>query len=1808
MGRLGDLLSESQSFYDDSVASHVRDTRAKLKSDLVSRGFKLSDVESMSDGELNENAKPKEEGSFDFSKNYSQEPSSQGRIEDLEYKNDAVIPQSGKNLQLPVDIGRDSEGNPLPAVNSEGKSLNKAEQEVVRRTGEITDLDKGITLEDINSKGGIEGYRSKNQTYAGKAAKTLGQFGMEALRTIGGTAAFLNDAIYKAGAVPVNYLMGNEQNNYSFFGGPMQEMVQGGTNKIEQEDLKIHTPEDIAQGDVLYKVKNFTRGGGFDLFGQIFSGLGTAAGAALTGTGIASGAGLLIKSTIGADAIASQLVKQGVAASAEDANILASQGAVSNQSLLKATASAAKDILIKNVVVNTPVAFLSAAGETAAQAYGAQEQLKQYWKDNNINLPEDEQEELLARLGNAEGAANMPLLMIGDLITWGKYLPGMSELGDKMTARFSSKVAGNAVEGYTAKSVVKGVGVAGLNVAKEANEEMAQSAFDKGFLGYYDALSNDKANEDVTKMRDYFWQGIKDQYAGGSKNWDDAWMGGIISILGVPVVHGGRLRWQGGLGSHISEIREDRKDSQEQAKTLNAILARNKDVNSHAVVDGAYEERKQKSLDDNDIYNYETSENSQFINDALYFHKAGRLNDFINQLEKGSKMDVNQIRGSFANGVNNFESLDDNELKSKIDIGTQGLKQYAKDVVKIYDNLKTVNPNASHESLVNTTMLLADGKHTDERIRDLSSDIEAKTGQMIQGDGSFLKSKEPISLLDYLGKKNKADKYTKDLSEFENIETNTRDVEKFTDDYLKKNPWDIGLKEKTDLLIKYVKRREEVSKQIQEWSEKDFDAEFEKKYNEKLTKLRREGQEKENQEHEDVASTITSEGVNPVVDDSKSNDDIEKENQIVENNISPESLPEVGDIKNEDAKGLITDKDEKIATLNKINKLSDKITKPTDAYYVKKDGKISKFARVGNVIKKSYTNHGIDEKPLADSRQRQAERHYKNLLENATPEEKKGIESKKNSIIEDKKTELRNQQIENNNTVSTEVGNVFDTLVKNVLLGKDAEELRDNFDNGIYEKALIQAQEIAKVINPTGKSTVYAKDLFLHTTNAKTNDTDGIAGLTNIVTVDPDGKVTIWGLKTTAGEYKGGEKVSYDHSQQLSACAIMLNNTYGIKADALKILDMNVKYKGDAKDFTINDAEFRGVKSADKILSSVGKNNELILKNFDSTENDSPRNNNTPGIEYRQPNIYNALKNIDVYSDSSNKTDLVPGSEITLRTTDKHQKDKDRNQDTVNIEMVDKNGKVVGALRYGDAKLDPEEQVKLKDIRSKLWNQGSDSKKADIGSIKQGVKELFDFVSELSKIGSAQQYSKYLDTIFPDSKVRDVVYHGSFNRFDDFDENKIGTGTTSIEDSRLGKGFYFTKNINEAINWGTDFSAQYEGITSKEFMQKGKLKQVILNINNNQDIDGDEIVARRKEQIHILGSRQDISGFKEYINQLNKNIGGQKTLKTFIGTNVEQKLAKTTDKGGFLGDRPGRSDMVVAGRYISGDIDTLKTESSDKTEEGKINYIKKDSVINYDSMKKAVTYILVPLNTNDKNTKYQAVEAISKPIKEMKEGEIKNAFIQTLFQFVKSQANNSLDSITISSDDVQNISNITYEKDVSKALSAATLATEKKTPYNAVFFLSQELVHISSENGKVYQDVITYGEINEGGKDIDDKVRKIIGFVKPQFRYNTGSISLMTGEKTSSSFALSKVLDDFISTTLSKNVTFEELQNKYNVKGIKAGFYTQVAFEIKPVTQDNKKNIEVIAPKISDEDREAFHLFNDILKENPSVKTDKNCE
>ena len=76
--------------------------------------------------------------------------------------------------------------------------------------------------------------------------------------------------------------------------------------------------------------------------------------------------------------------------------------------------------------------------------------------------------------------------------------------------------------------------------------------------------------------------------------------------------------------------------------------------------------------------------------------------------------------------------------------------------------------------------------------------------------------------------------------------------------------------------------------------------------------------------------------------------------------------------------------------------------------------------------------------------------------------------------------------------------------------------------------------------------------------------------------------------------------------------------------------------------------------------------------------------------------------------------------------------------------------------------------------------------KGEKPKIKEGVDLVFDLNPELVSIGTMEKYSEYLDTIFPESKLKDIFWHTTDNKFDFFDKDYI-------KDIVQGYGFYFSR-------------------------------------------------------------------------------------------------------------------------------------------------------------------------------------------------------------------------------------------------------------------------------------------------------------------------------------------------------------------------------------------------------------------------------
>jgi len=96
----------------------------------------------------------------------------------------------------------------------------------------------------------------------------------------------------------------------------------------------------------------------------------------------------------------------------------------------------------------------------------------------------------------------------------------------------------------------------------------------------------------------------------------------------------------------------------------------------------------------------------------------------------------------------------------------------------------------------------------------------------------------------------------------------------------------------------------------------------------------------------------------------------------------------------------------------------------------------------------------------------------------------------------------------------------------------------------------------------------------------------------------------------------------------------------------------------------------------------------------------------------------------------------------------------------------------------------------------KIDNFKKEVVKTPENKIKEGVDFVFEQNPELGSVGTKEQYSKYLEIIFPDSKVKNITFHGSNYKIEKFEKRKNPQNY-----NRTGfykAGWFFSNSVNTA--------------------------------------------------------------------------------------------------------------------------------------------------------------------------------------------------------------------------------------------------------------------------------------------------------------------------------------------------------------------------------------------------------------------------
>ena len=162
------------------------------------------------------------------------------------------------------------------------------------------------------------------------------------------------------------------------------------------------------------------------------------------------------------------------------------------------------------------------------------------------------------------------------------------------------------------------------------------------------------------------------------------------------------------------------------------------------------------------------------------------------------------------------------------------------------------------------------------------------------------------------------------------------------------------------------------------------------------------------------------------------------------------------------------------------------------------------------------------------------------------------------------------------------------------------------------------------------------------------------------------------------------------------------------------------------------------------------------------------------------------------------------------------------------------------------------------------------------------VDYVFDNNPELLNIGTKDQYLQYLGSIFTDSKIKDIMFHSSQNKFLQF-KDPSSSGLSHVWFSEEPLNYQFGSNVYSVVlnikNPLNEQNPNYDKEIRKyeiplnpdwinNFETTGELPKFEYDgtIRSTRVGGGKSVTVRNPNQIHILGSEQDMKQFKNFIN------------------------------------------------------------------------------------------------------------------------------------------------------------------------------------------------------------------------------------------------------------------------------------------------------------------------------------------------------
>ena len=350
-------------------------------------------------------------------------------------------------------------------------------------------------------------------------------------------------------------------------------------------------------------------------------------------------------------------------------------------------------------------------------------------------------EEDRVKMGNADFLTNIPLLMAGNLIQFGKLYGNGYRTGRKavnIIKRASGEYA--AKEASTGRRVARAI----LNPLTEGNEEMAQNIlstipqnyYSQDVDNFYKAKVDPNAEQQTIDLIKTIGGGIA-QNLGDANSWEQFLIGSMTGALGVPTfgkransgnsTYIGKGKSVGLSGGIFGEWADSKEDIERQQEVTNYLNERVKSPKFKAYYQGLirhnkYQNDMDNALEEGDKFNYKNAEHAQLVSDIAMFDNADKLED-LNVL----------INSAFDTSDENLESIVKNTTK-EIENQDGSISKSGPFLLDEKGNPKYSTPEGKKEMIDEITKSKEDIFNTLQDYLKTKNNIDIYTGQALNDD------------------------------------------------------------------------------------------------------------------------------------------------------------------------------------------------------------------------------------------------------------------------------------------------------------------------------------------------------------------------------------------------------------------------------------------------------------------------------------------------------------------------------------------------------------------------------------------------------------------------------------------------------------------------------------------------------------------------------------------------------------------------------------------------------------------------------------------------------------------------------------------------------------------------------------------------------------------------------------------------------------------------------------------------------------------------------------------------------------------